>query len=211
MNNNIEGVSLAWEELSFLTDKYINEVNKNAHKDCCICTETGNEYPFLCEHAIHYECVKTWLTTNPLKRRCPVCKAPIRHMVYGKIKPKTITPVEINHDDKAMYAEMGYVECPECKVWVEKAEGCNRVSCERCGKSFNFEEQKNLMADDFEDEVQPMPPRLIMLSDFEFNAQHNHNTIGDKLNDISRRYQGALTFTFMVMGIVLVARSFLKK
>jgi hypothetical protein len=136
-----EGVSVTWQDIDYLTDKVVREMNKDKFQPCVICTETCNEYPYLCEHAVHYECAAQWLKTNPMKRPCFTCKAPMRHKVFLNIKPKTIDPAVITEEDKKMFVDMNYVECPSCKVWIEKEEGCNSLTCERCDRTFNFREQ----------------------------------------------------------------------
>ena len=224
MDNQLpEGVSVSWEELSFFLDKYVATENKDKFQDCCVCNSNCNEYPYLCEHAIHFECSKEWLKLNPMKRRCLVCKAPMRHKVYMNIKPKTITPASVTEEDRQMYMQMNYVECPECKVWIEKEDGCNSLTCERCGKTFNFQNQllnQNNHDHDHDHIIAPISWNLnnnIIDIDNFGDLFFRQPTFNEKINiwvdRTTRKYRGAILITavgLLGLSVVSVFKSLFK-
>ena len=201
-----EGVSVTWQDVDYLTDKVIREANKDKVQPCVICTESCNEYPYLCEHAVHYECAAQWLKTNPMKRPCFTCKAPMRHKVFLNIKPKTIDPAVVTEEDKKMFTDMNYVECPNCKIWIEKDEGCNSLTCEQCGHSFRFDvrmmEMKGEHNHDHLDEHQLMDD-MMNGNDFVVEADNHGDllirrrnwleTLNHNVTSFERKYKGLIT------------------
>mmetsp|Transcript_12129 Transcript_12129/g.22688 ORF Transcript_12129/g.22688 Transcript_12129/m.22688 type:complete len:510 (-) Transcript_12129:250-1779(-) len=48
------------------------------HEECCICLcemKEGEDVRtlFVCEHAFHFDCLKSWLSSNNHKSKCPLC------------------------------------------------------------------------------------------------------------------------------------------
>lgn len=206
-----EGVSITEQDIDYLTDKLVREMNKDKFQPCVICTASCNEYPYLCEHAVHYGCAAQWLKTNPMKRPCFMCRAPMRNKVFLDIKPKTIDPAVINEEDKKMFVDMNYIECPNCKVWIEKGEGCNSLTCERCGRSINFRERLSEM----NSERNQLMDELIddNMNDFVVDFEHGDHgqmflrrktwleTLNYNVVSFERKYKGLITIgLFSLLG-----------
>lgn len=140
MSINPNGVASPSDEMGFFINHYLDEVSKKYNKtSCCICNEETDFHPFLCEHGVHKECMIKWLVNNPFRTACFECKALIRISCYNKLKPKTVSPANLTHEEKDMMSTLKYYECPECKIWIEKTGGCNKLQCLRCSKNFTVE------------------------------------------------------------------------
>lgn len=62
--------------------------------------------------------------------------------VLARYPKQTVDPAAtdyIDDLDMRLLREQGdYCRCPECKCYIEKFEGCNKVSCKMCGTNFCF-------------------------------------------------------------------------
>lgn len=58
-------------------------------------------------------------------------------MIYGKVRlQKEETDYKVEKEFQ-QYASSNYIKCPECNVFVERGQGCNKITC-RCGTWFCY-------------------------------------------------------------------------
>lgn len=69
------------DEILFL----LNKLTKNTIKSkCCICMIDTTDRLFLCDHAIHMNCMTHWLIQSN-NYCCPTCEALLKHSYYSKL------------------------------------------------------------------------------------------------------------------------------
>jgi hypothetical protein len=126
------------EEILYYLEKLSEaQANQSEPKECSVCNEDCKEYVFLCDHANHKDCVKRWLTENPTRKSCFTCRAPMKTSVYEKIKPDyQLKTAVIDNEAKVAFRRLGYFECPNCNIWIERTGGCNRIQCTQCYWNF---------------------------------------------------------------------------
>lgn len=177
MDNYPEGVAQNYDISKYIDDYFISSIHeKYGTRICCVCDENSKEYPFLCGHATHQKCLETWLKNNPFKLICFTCKAPLRSDIYKIVKPKSVNPVSLTDEEKIMLAQFNYIECPRCKILIEKNGGCNSMHCINCGDDFKYE--------------LPVIPDLYGLTDPDEDEKTKFQKINKSINCIMQKYQG---------------------
>jgi len=63
---------------------------------------------------------------------CPACDEEAHEGMTCAERKLHSNPAEQERLNEVLAAKNGYKKCPQCKVWIEKTEGCNHMSC-KCG------------------------------------------------------------------------------
>lgn len=193
MDNYPDGIAHDRDVSKYISDYLINNIyEKYGTRTCCACDEDAKEYPFLCGHAVHQKCLETWLKNNPFKLRCFTCKAPIRYDIYKMVKPKSVSPILLTEEEKSMLAQFNYIECPQCKIMIEKNGGCNSMHCINCGNDFKYE-----LLNGLENYNSP----LILA---EYVEETKFQEINRFINHTFQKYQGIVLIFFILTSIKLL-------
>ena len=50
------------------------------------------------------------------------------------------TLINYTEEEEKVFLQLGYDKCPNCSIWIEKIEGCNRIQCPKCLVKFAFKD-----------------------------------------------------------------------
>lgn len=106
-----------------------NFVQSNSKEFIC-CPTAGCKFVFLDENLEEFEC------PNCLNRYCLKCRC----IYHEKYSCKDFSKINYDQNDiKFIKFVKGanFKQCPKCKYWVEKSDGCNHMTC-RCRFEFCY-------------------------------------------------------------------------
>jgi len=140
-------------------EKKKKKKKKEQRGDCGICMDEKSLQALDCGHAYCKDCLAGHIRVHYTDKRgildqtpCPNCKAPISRDTIESVtdndqdilaaydqasaerkKPKK--PGELDEESNRVMRNLGAKPCPQCRIPVEKIDGCNYIHC-RCGHEF---------------------------------------------------------------------------